>query len=118
MGNQVFERPGDGPFGGSRARALHVGRIGEQQQHAALAPLSQAGEVRALAVDRGLIELEVAGVDNRPEWSGDCQGHSIDDAVGHVDPFERERTDLPGLARAKLVQLRVVEQRVFAELVA
>ena len=45
------------------ALAIDVGAVGEQRQHALGAELGEAVQVEVLAVDRRLVDLEVAGVD-------------------------------------------------------
>ena len=47
-----------------RAGVLDVGRVGEQQQHAARAVLGEGLDVGPAAVDRRVVDLEVAGVDD------------------------------------------------------
>ena len=50
--------------GPGEAAAIDVGAVGEQRQHALRAELGEAVQVEVLAVDRRLIDLEVAGVDD------------------------------------------------------
>ena len=47
------------------ARPVDVGRIGQQQQHAALAVLGERVQVEQLVVGGRGIDLEIAGVDDR-----------------------------------------------------
>ena len=58
----IVEGLPDDPLRGHIARPLHVGRIGDQEEHALIARALEAGEVRHPTIHRGGIELEVAGV--------------------------------------------------------
>ena len=57
-------------FGPGEALAIDVGAVGEQRQHALRAELGEAVQVEVLAVDRRLVDLEVAGerAARRPAW--------------------------------------------------
>ena len=64
-GEQLLERVDDLDLRAGEALAIDVGAVGEQRQHALRAELGEAVQVEVLAVDRRLIDLEVAGVDDR-----------------------------------------------------
>ena len=81
------------------AAAIDVGAVGEQRQHAARAELGEAVQVEMLAVDRRLVDLEVARMDQRPDRRVDRQRHAVGHAVRHADEFDLERTDRHALAR-------------------
>src|SRR6185369_1181010 len=52
------------------------------------------------AVDRGMIDLEVAGVDDHPLRRGYRQGAAVDDRMGHAQELDPETADtygVPGL---------------------
>ena len=72
--HDLAERLADGPLRRRVARVLGARRVGQQADHALLAELGEDREVRQLAVDRGVVELEVAGVDDRsrPASGGRC----------------------------------------------
>ena len=96
--------------------ALDVGRVRQQQQDTLGGVLGQTLQIGGSVVDRRLVELEVAAVDDRAERRADRQRHGVDDRVGHVDRFDRERSHLPRLARPHHLELRRVEQVVLAQL--
>src|SRR5579875_1869451 len=54
------------PFAGRVALPVHVGRVLQQQQHAALAILGELVQIKGFAVGRRKIDLEVAGVNDNP----------------------------------------------------
>ena len=54
-------------LGAGEAAAIDVGAVGEQRQHALGAELGEAVQVEVLAVDRRLVDLEVAGVDDHAD---------------------------------------------------
>ena len=53
-----------------------------------------------LAVDRRLIDLEVAGVDDHAMRRLDRQRHAVGNAVRDAQELDRERADRDALARA------------------
>ena len=80
--HDLAERLADGPLGRRVAGVLRAGRVGQEAGDALRAEARQDREVGQLAVDRRVVELEVAGVDDgpdrrlagrcpsRPGWSG------------------------------------------------
>ena len=68
------------------ARHLGVGRIGTQQQHAAGAPPRQRGQVDGMPVHRRVVNLEIAGMDDRPVRRVNADAHRIRYAVAHPKP--------------------------------
>ena len=65
----ILEARADGALGLGVAGAVGVGRVGHEQQDAALAVVGEGMEVEKLVVGGGGIHLEIAGV-NRPPLSG------------------------------------------------
>ena len=79
--------------------ALHVGGIGKQRQDTRLAVARKTCQVSQLAVHRGLVELEIAGMDHHPFRRGDGQGAAVHDGVGHTQelhPKTAEGDGIPG----------------------
>ena len=76
-----------------KPRAIDVGAVGEERQHALRAELGEAVQVEVLAVDRRLIDLEVAGVDDHADRRRDRQRHAVRHAVRDADELDRERAD-------------------------
>ncbi len=56
---------------------IDVGAVGEQHQHAGGAELREPVEIDVLAVERRLIDLEVAGVDHHAVRRLDRQRHAV-----------------------------------------
>jgi uncharacterized protein YciU (UPF0263 family) len=95
---------------------LGVGRIGKHAQHAVLADTRDRREIGRLAVDRRLIELEVAGVKDRAEFGMDRERAATGQTVVDVDELGLDRTvadrfsrlyrDEEPVARFLILQLR------------
>ena len=66
-GEQLLEGVDDLDFGPGESLAVDVGAVGEQRQHALRAELGEPVQVEVLAVDRRLVDLEVARVDDRAD---------------------------------------------------
>ena len=86
-----------------------VGRVAAEQQQAFAADLGQARDVGRAAVDRGLVELVVAGHQHRADLGGDQDAAHVGDRVREVDQLELERAALDLLPRRQLLQRRVGE---------
>ena len=73
------------------------------------AVVREAGEVGRLRVDRRVIDLEVAGVDDRAGGRRDREAEGVDDRVRDADGLDAERADLHDVARHDRAQLDVVD---------
>ena len=73
----IFETRADGAFGIRIARPVGVGRIGEQQQHAALAVVGEGVEIEELVVGGRRVDFEIAGVDDDAEGRSNRQCHAL-----------------------------------------
>jgi len=71
---------------------LGVRRVGEHHQHTLFADLGDRGEVGRIAVDRRLIEFEVAGVEHDSQRRADRQRAGAGQRVVDVDEL---RLDIP-----------------------
>ena len=89
------------------AGALGVGRIGEHAQHAGVADARDRREVGRIAVDRRLIELEVAGVKERADRRPDRQRASARERMIDVDELGGESAVTHRVAGLDLHQARV-----------
>ena len=87
--HDLAERLADGPFGRRVARVLGPGGVGQEADDALLAELGEDREVRQLAVDRRVVELEVAGVDDDADRRPEGDPHRVGDRV--TDPERRRR---------------------------
>ena len=82
----------DARLRGRDARAVGVGRVAAEQQQAVAADLGEARDVGGAPVDRGLVELVVAGHQHRAELGGDQDAAHVGDRVGRGGRA-RARTD-------------------------
>ncbi len=81
--------------------ALDVRAVGEEDEHAALAPRREGLEVGALLLGRRGVDLEVAAGEDHASGSLDGEGEAVDHAVRHPDRMHPERAELHGLARCQ-----------------
>ena len=78
--------------------------------------LAMIGEVRQLAVDRGVVELEVAGVDDDADRRPQGEAHRVRDGVSNPEGDDPERSNLELVARLERNE-RVVVELVVLDLV-
>ena len=81
------------------AAPIDVRAVGEQREDSLRAELRKAVHVEVLAVDRRLIDLEVAGVQDHSCRGADGQRHAVGHAVRDADEFDLERADGDAVAR-------------------
>jgi hypothetical protein len=84
--------------------AIDVGAVGEERKHPLRAELREAVQIEMLAVDRRLIDLEIAGMDDRARRRRDRERDAVGHAVGDADEFNRERANRDAIARADRLQ--------------
>ena len=84
--------------GGDEAGHLGVGRVGHQQVDALATEPRPAAEVGDPAVERQLVHLEVAGVQDGAGRGADRDGERVGDRVVDGDELAVERAELLGLA--------------------
>ena len=61
---QSLKRPADFPLGRCRARPLRISGVGKQTQHTLFAKLRQTREIHHAALNRRIVNLEVARLDD------------------------------------------------------
>ena len=115
--HDLAEGLADGPLGGRVARVLGPRRVGQQAEDAFLAELGQGVEVGQLAVDRGVVELEVAGVDDDADRRAQGDAHGVGDGVADAEGGRLERAQLEDVAGLE-GQDRVLGELVLLDLVA
>ena len=86
-------------LGAGASPLFDVRRVGEQREHAAVAPRGEGLEVGALGLGRARVDLEVAAQEHDARGRLHREGQAVDDAVGHADGMDAERACLDGLAR-------------------
>ena len=100
----------DFAFRAGEPPAVDVGAVGEERQHALRAEFGEAMHVEMLAVDRRLVDLEVARMDQRSDRRVNRQRHAVGHAVRHADELDFERADRHAVARPDRNQaMRAVE---------
>jgi hypothetical protein len=105
----AIERAADRAFGRPMAGHERVGGVADEQRHALLAVMREPREVGGLGVDGRVVDLEVAGVDDRAGRRGDGVAAGVDDGVRHADALDAETADLDDVARHDRAQLDVVD---------
>lgn len=113
-GEDLAQDAGDVAFGSDEAGDLGVGGVREQQVDALLAEPREGGEVGEAAVERQLVHLEVAGVDDHSGRGADGDGQRVRDGVVDGDELAVEGTDALALAFDDLKGVR--PDAVFLEL--
>ena len=116
-GKQTAHTGGHLLLGGGKARALRVGRVAQQGQHTALAILGQGGQVGHTAGQRGVVDLEVAGLDDGAGGAVDGKGHGIRDGVVHMDGLHGEAAQLDLLPGDDLHELGLAGQAELLQLI-
>ena len=99
---RLVERGSDGGLRLDEAWHLGVGGVHHQQIHALLADLAEFHQIGDLVVERQLVELDVAGVNQGAGGRLDVHGERVGDRVGDGDEFEVERADLELVASLDL----------------
>ena len=108
-GEDLLERVDDVALGSGEAAAVDVGAVGEQREHAFAAELGEAVDVEVLAVERRLIDLEVAGVDDDAGRRVDRERDAVRNAVRDADELDLERSDRDAVVRPDGDQLAAVD---------
>ncbi len=104
---RLVERRADGGLRLDESRHLGVGGIHHQQVHALFAELAEFHQIGDAVVERQLVELDVAGVDQGTGRGLHEYRKRVRDGVGHVHEFEVERADLELFASLDLDHRRV-----------
>ena len=118
-GKQAANPLGDGLFRGGKAGTLGVGGICQQSQHAAAAVLGNGGEVgHGIPGKRGVVDLEVAGMDYDTRWALDGKGQGVRDGVIDMDGLHREAAETDLLTGTDLHKIGAGRKAVLFQLVA
>ena len=100
------------------ALLLGVGGVRHEEQHALPPVLAEAADVGGVAVHRGLVKLEVAGVHDDAGRGGDRQRGGPGDGVGDVDELDAEGRQVDDVAGLDLVHHRVGQPFAVLQLLA
>ncbi|MNX80295.1 hypothetical protein D3C86_1119500 [compost metagenome] len=119
---QVLDQGGQGhlhvALGARHAVHEDVGAVADHGQHALVAETLDRLNVSALAHDRIVVDLPVAGVQDGAQRGLDGQAVRLGDRVGDGDEGHVERTQVQVAAQRDLVQLDIVEDVGVAQLLA
>ena len=91
------------------SRPVGVRRVAAEAQQALGAERRQAGEVGGVAVDRRLVELVIAGQQDRAELRVDRHRTRVRDRMRHVDHLDPEVPGLLDRARLQVAQGHVAQ---------
>ncbi len=89
----LFERLDDGPLRAGEPAPVGVRAVGKQRQHAGRAKFGEPVEIEGLAVERRLVDLEVAGVHDRSDGRVNSHGQAVGNAVRHPQELDAKRAD-------------------------
>ena len=117
-GKQAADTGGHLLLGGGEAGTLRVGGVAQQSQHTLLAVLRQSSKVGGAAGQRGVVDLEVAGLDDGASRAVDGKGHRIRDGVVHMDGLNGKAAQLDLLSGGDLHELGPACQTELLQLVA
>ncbi|OEI67240.1 hypothetical protein Cus16_3142 [Curtobacterium sp. ER1/6] len=95
--DDVLEDRSDVALRGGEARHVGVGRVRQEQVDALLAEPREGTEIGDAVVERELVHLEVARVQDPTGGGRDRDGEGVRDGVVHGDELEVERAELLGL---------------------
>ena len=96
------------------AGAFGVGAFGKQCQNPLITQRSKAVQVGHLALDRCIVDLEVARMDKCTGGSMQCDRDRIGDGVVDVDQLDVKAAELEGVARVLLDQGRRCRKTVLS----
>ena len=79
--------------------SLGICGVGHKSENASGAEFAEAGKVNDAALDRSVVHLEVACVDDDARRSVYSNGNSVGDRVVHTDEFDCHTAHLDSLSR-------------------
>ncbi len=109
LGDHVADHDADILLGRDEAADLGIRGVGEQQVDAFVAEPGEAVEIGEPAVQRRLVHLEVAGVQDGLATDADRHRHRVRDGVVHREELEIPLTDRQPLTFDDAVQVRLVD---------
>ena len=95
------------------ALALRVRRVRHHHEHALVAELAEAAEIRHLAVNRRIVELEVARMHDHAERCLDGEADRIWNRMIHTDETDAEAADIDDVALHDGMEHRGVDAVLF-----
>ena len=80
-------------LGAGKAAAIRVRAVGEKREHAGRAELGEPMQIERLSVERRLIDLEIAGVNQNTSWRVNRQRDAVRHAMRDAHKLDAQRTD-------------------------
>ena len=114
--DEALQGDADLPLGNRVPGPLGVGGVGHQDQDAGFAVMGKAVQVHGAAGNRGLVDLEIAGMDQEALGGAHHEPDAVHDGVAHPDEFELKGPQGQGLPGVDFPQVGVLDQAVFPEL--
>ena len=102
----LLERVDDVDLRAREAAPVDVRAVGKEREHAGGAELREARDIEMLAVERRLVDLEIAGVDDDACRGVDRQSDAVRDAVRDANELDLEGADGDPLRRSQRGQSR------------
>ena len=93
--------------------ALRIRRIRHHHEHALVAEVGEAAEIRHLAIDWRIVELEVTRMHDHADRRLDGKAHGIGDGVVHADEANAEAADIDDVALHDRMQVARVHAVLF-----
>ena len=113
----LAERLADDALRLRHAGPLRVRRVAEQEVDAAIADLGELADVGALAVDRRVVDLVVAGVHDPAAGRLEDDRDGVGNRMRHPDELDAERAEVERLVvRRDLAQVGLAQEAVLVEL--
>ena len=115
-GKQLFKALSHPALRLGMSRALYVGAVRQQAQHALLAQLAEARDVGNAALHGRNVDLEVARLDHDAQRRVQRDSHSVGDGVVDVDQLHLHAPGTEALARLHGDDLHLLEQAELRQL--
>src|SRR6185437_38709 len=112
----VVETRADGALAGREAGPVDVGGVLQEAEDILLAEVGKGLQVERMAVRRGEVDLEVAGVEDDAGGGVDGERDAVDERVRDADGHDAEGAERETPAGQHLDELSVVEEAVLVEL--
>ena len=110
---RLVERRTDRALARRMALALRVRRVSHHHEHALVAELRETAEIRHLAVNRRIVELEVARMHDHAERCLDGEADRIWNRMVHTDETDAEAADIDDVALHDGMEHRGVDAVLF-----
>ncbi len=111
----VVEARADGTLAGREAGPIDVGGVLQEAEDVLFAEVGEGLEVEGMAVGRGEIDLEVAGVEDDAGGGMDGERDAVDQRMRHADRHDAEGAKREAAAGEHLDEVGVVEEAVLVK---